>query len=107
MCTVQVAMDLSVARTHFWRYNKKGQGADHLATLEAIYHFVKQYHMAETAAGEGVGGGEGGGGGDGDPGEEPGPPAYDGRFDDLLYFFVHQYNVIQGHYQVCHVTSMG
>jgi DTW domain-containing protein YfiP len=31
--------------TTFWRYQKKGP--DHLATIEAIYYFYREYHLSQ------------------------------------------------------------
>ncbi|XP_078375696.1 tRNA-uridine aminocarboxypropyltransferase 1-like isoform X2 [Oculina patagonica] len=61
---------LESAVTHFWRPQRKKPDTC-LATIEAIYYFFKEYdqHILKRA--------------------------YDGRYDNLLYFFAFQYNLIQ------------
>lgn len=51
-------------------------GDEMLATIEAIYYMYRDLFTATH------------------PGE-----AYDGRFDNLLYFFAHQYKLIQDVYK--------
>lgn len=60
---------LEKAVTHFWRPQRKPETC--LATIEAVYYFFKEYdqHILKRE--------------------------YDGRYDNLLYFFVFQYNLIQ------------
>ncbi|KAJ3055614.1 DTW domain-containing protein 1 [Rhizophlyctis rosea] len=60
--------------TLFWRYQDGGN--DHLSTIEAIYWFFKDYHSAYEPS-----------------------IAYDGRYDDLLFYFRHQYDLIQNVYR--------
>lgn len=59
--------------TLFWRFQQ--QGPECLATIEAIYHFCRLYATALLA-----------------------PAPYDGRCDDLMYFFLANYAVVQGRY---------
>eukprot|EP01135_Chromosphaera_perkinsii_P007838 Nk52_evm30s1020 gene=Nk52_evmTU30s1020 len=61
-------------KTAFWRYQTNLPDSC-LATIEAIYFFYKEYH------------------------EKFGGCPYDGRYDDLLYFFHYQYNMIQSIYR--------
>ncbi|CAH3131095.1 unnamed protein product [Pocillopora meandrina] len=60
---------LESAVTHFWRPQRKPDTC--LATIEAIYYFFKEYdqHILKRE--------------------------YDGRYDNLLYFFAFQYKLIQ------------
>ncbi|KNH08458.1 DTW domain containing 1 [Perkinsela sp. CCAP 1560/4] len=63
--------------TLFWRFQSEGEG--HLSTIEAIYYFFREFHQVRNEqAGE--------------------SNAYDGRYDDMLFLFVHQYLTIQSHY---------
>lgn len=66
---------ISKRKTYFWRYQPDGMGDEMLATIEAIYYMAKDFHNATNT-------------------EVP----YDGRFDNLLFFFAHQYRVIQQAY---------
>jgi len=59
-------------KTKFWRYQTKGDEC--LATLEAIYYFYKEYQIAKMGK-------------------------YDGEFDNLLYFFALQHELIQQRYR--------
>eukprot|EP01114_Cavostelium_apophysatum_P013615 TRINITY_DN3333_c0_g1_i1.p1 TRINITY_DN3333_c0_g1~~TRINITY_DN3333_c0_g1_i1.p1 ORF type:complete len:250 (-),score=39.58 TRINITY_DN3333_c0_g1_i1:114-863(-) len=59
-------------KTRFWRYQKHGE--DFLATVEAIYYFVQEYHTKLTGS-------------------------YEGQYDNLLYFFAYQYDLIQRTYK--------
>ncbi|CAH3025969.1 unnamed protein product [Porites evermanni] len=61
---------LESAVTHFWR-PQRNKPDTCLATIEAIYYFFKEYeqHVLKRE--------------------------YDGKFDNLLYFFAFQYNLIQ------------
>ena len=65
--------------TLFWRYQPKSVDEKGLATIEAIYYFYKEYYFAAI--------------------EKSPTTIYDGRFDDLLYFFSYNYNLIQKHYK--------
>ena len=60
---------IEAKETTFWRYQEVGKS--NLATVEALYYFMKDY--AEVM----LGGGE---------------DKYDGRFDDLLYFYAFKYS---------------
>jgi DTW domain-containing protein YfiP len=64
---------ISSAKTMFWR-PQKGKPDTCLATIEAIYHFFKQYSQAFEC--------------------QP----YDGRYDNLLFWFVHFHTLIQHEY---------
>ena len=61
---------ISSKRTAFWRYQTNLPDSC-LATIEAIYFFFREFH------------------------ENFGNSEYDGRYDNLLYFFHYQYNMIQ------------
>ena len=65
---------ITAATTMFWR-PQKGKPETCLATIEAIYHFFKQYATAFEC--------------------QP----YDGRYDNLLFWFVHFHNLIQKEYK--------
>lgn len=67
---------ISKRNTFFWRYQPKEMGDDFLATIEAIYYFYRDYQTSRN----------------------PGVP-YDGSVDDLLYFYAHQWKVIQDVYK--------
>mmetsp|Transcript_23398 Transcript_23398/g.58517 ORF Transcript_23398/g.58517 Transcript_23398/m.58517 type:complete len:306 (+) Transcript_23398:78-995(+) len=59
-------------KTAFWRYQQEG---DHcLATIEAIYYFFVEYQKRAGAD-------------------------YDGRFDNLLFYYSHMFRLIQGVYK--------
>ncbi len=60
---------IEAKETTFWRYQEVGKA--NLATVEALYYFLRDY--AETRQ-------------DGD---------YDGRFDDILYFYAFKYSQLQ------------
>lgn len=60
-------------RTVFWRYQDLGEHC--LSTIEAIYYFMKEYQEAKNK-----------------------DLVYDGRLDDLLYFFSFFYHLIQDSY---------
>eukprot|EP01132_Coremiostelium_polycephalum_P005688 gene5688-7078_t len=60
-------------KTLFWRYQNFGDS--YLATIEAIYYFFKEFHQA------------------GNNGQ------YDGRYDNLLYYYAFFYNLIQNSYK--------
>eukprot|EP00035_Acanthoeca_spectabilis_P032647 m.19707 g.19707 ORF g.19707 m.19707 type:complete len:298 (+) comp5477_c0_seq1:157-1050(+) len=68
---VQIASE----HTLFWRPQSK-KPSTHLATIEAIYHFFKQLPHEK---GDSV-------------------TQYDGRFDNLLFWFRHQYSLIEETY---------
>lgn len=61
--------------TFFWRHQKHAEKC--LATCEAIYYFFKEY---EQALAEAKGGKE--------------IYAYDGKFDNLLFYFTLQFKTI-------------
>ncbi|XP_066268932.1 tRNA-uridine aminocarboxypropyltransferase 1-like [Branchiostoma lanceolatum] len=56
--------------THFWRH-QRDKPDTFLATVEAIYYFLREYHDIFVGA------------------------AYDGRFDNLLYFFSFMFQIVQ------------
>ncbi|KJE97249.1 hypothetical protein CAOG_07688 [Capsaspora owczarzaki ATCC 30864] len=60
--------------SRFWRH-QKDKPATYLATIEAIHHFFRLLHERFTRT------------------------PYDGRYDNLLYFFSRQYHRIQQHYE--------
>ena len=63
---------IRAARTAFWRYQNHGQ--DHLATVEALYWFMREFAVARSGA------------------------PYAGQFDNLLWYFSFNYTLIQEHY---------
>eukprot|EP00123_Amoebidium_parasiticum_P022314 comp8507_c0_seq1/m.3817 comp8507_c0_seq1/g.3817 ORF comp8507_c0_seq1/g.3817 comp8507_c0_seq1/m.3817 type:complete len:318 (-) comp8507_c0_seq1:52-1005(-) len=77
---------LETIHTRFWRV----QGhlpPTYLATIEAIHQFFRQYHISMMKRV--------------DPAHLHADPdsLYDGRYDDLLYLFSHQYEHIQDQYR--------
>jgi len=58
--------------THFWRYQEVGKHC--LATIEAIYYFFKEYQQKMTGI-------------------------YNGEYDNLLFYFIYYYNMIQDEYK--------
>jgi len=58
--------------THFWRYQEVGK--DCLATIEAIYYFFKEYQEKLTGS-------------------------YNGEYDNLLFYYIYYYNLIQDNYK--------
>ncbi|KAJ9451272.1 DTW domain-containing protein [Diplonema papillatum] len=66
-------VQLADYRTLFWRYQNTGDER-YLATIEAIYYLLKDLRIAQGHT-------------------------YNGEFDDILYFYVHQYAVIQQTYR--------
>ena len=71
---------IEAQKTLFWRY-QKGKTEDHLATIEAVYFFCRQFHEALHGSGA------------------PGWQRYDGRYDDLLYYYSYQYELVQRVYR--------
>eukprot|EP01080_Neovahlkampfia_damariscottae_P009446 gene9446-1652_t len=65
-------LKITSQKTLFWRYQQLGD--DHLATIEAIYYTLKEYQI--FAKGE-----------------------YNSEFDDLLFYYVYFYQLIQETYQ--------
>jgi len=63
-------------KTLFWRYQDKGK--ESLATIEAVYHFLVDYHNAMHQQGL----------------FEP----YQGTYDDLLWLYTFNYQLIQKEY---------
>lgn len=66
-------------RTVFWRYQDLGEHC--LSTIEAIYYFMREFQEAR----------------DNDT-DKTDAAVYDGRFDNLLYFFSFFYHLIQKSY---------
>ncbi|KAI8052404.1 DTW domain-containing protein [Syncephalis plumigaleata] len=60
-------------KTRFWRF--QNIAPDHLATIEAIYYFYREYHNAYAKT------------------------PYAGEYDNLLYYFKFFYNMIQNKYR--------
>lgn len=69
------AVRIATEETTFWRY--QNVDSTNLATVEALYFFFKEYD-------ECVNGGPG--------------YVYDGKYDNLLYFYTYQYNLVQERY---------
>ena len=67
-------VSLDTHQTLFWRYHPKNVDDSGLATIEAIFYFFREYHLALH-------------------------PSYEGQYDDLLYFFAHNYKLIQSYYK--------
>lgn len=63
-------------KTVFWRYQDLGEHC--LSTIEAIYYFMREFHDAQPTTDKLI--------------------RYDGRFDDLLFFFSFFYHLIQRSY---------
>lgn len=66
------AVKISAAETAFWRYQQVD--STNLATVEALYFFFKEYDEAISER------------------------EYDGKYDNLLYFYTYNYNIIQDRY---------
>ncbi|XP_023669809.2 tRNA-uridine aminocarboxypropyltransferase 1 [Paramormyrops kingsleyae] len=62
-------VELKTRKTHFWRH-QKGSPDTYLATIEAIYYFLKDYHVLCLSQ------------------------DYQGDYDNLLYFFVYLHKLI-------------
>lgn len=73
-------MHIEAEKTLFWRY-QKGKTEDHLATIEAVYFFCRQFHQALHEA------------------DVSGWAEYDGQYDDLLYYYSYQYELVQRIYR--------
>eukprot|EP00003_Mantamonas_plastica_P021572 TRINITY_DN3515_c1_g2_i1.p1 TRINITY_DN3515_c1_g2~~TRINITY_DN3515_c1_g2_i1.p1 ORF type:complete len:318 (-),score=87.65 TRINITY_DN3515_c1_g2_i1:665-1618(-) len=69
--------------TMFWRHQQKGK--DHLATIEAIYYFYRELYTAINAQGKGETGVVG--------------SEYAGEADNLLFFYMYKYRLIQKVYK--------
>ena len=70
--TIGRHVQLNEYRTMFWRFQTTGDER-FLATIEAIYYLLRDLHIAKGNV-------------------------YTGQYDDLLYYYVHQYAVIQSRY---------
>lgn len=66
------SVKISTEETTFWRYQEVD--SSNLATVEALYFFFKEYDEAIS--------------------DKP----YDGKYDDLLYYYTFNYNLIQERY---------
>ncbi|KAF2071112.1 hypothetical protein CYY_007577 [Polysphondylium violaceum] len=64
---------IDLQKTMFWRYQHHGE--NFLATIEAIYYFFKEYQQAISNG------------------------AYNGEYDNLLYYYTFFYNLIQSSYK--------
>ena len=71
---------IEAEKTLFWRY-QKGKTEDHLATIEAVYFFCRQFHEALHAS------------------SAAGWAAYSGQYDDMLYYYSYQYELVQRVYR--------
>ncbi len=69
------AVKIATKKSTFWRYQRLDE--ENLSTIEALYFFFREY--SETLA----------------KSEEK----YDGRFDNLLYFYAYTYQTIQERYK--------
>lgn len=67
------AIKISAEETTFWRYQRVD--SSNLATVEALYFFFKEYDQCITNK------------------------EYDGKYDNLLYFYTFNYNLIQNAYK--------
>lgn len=79
---------IEAEKTLFWRY-QKGKTEDHLATIEAVYFFCRQFHQALHRA------------------AVPGWTEYTGQYDDLLYYYAYQYELVQRVYRERLSTTAG
>ncbi|KAI9030803.1 DTW domain-containing protein [Phycomyces nitens] len=60
--------------THFWRFQQMSE--NHLATIEAIYYLYREYCQTYET-----------------------PKGYDGRYDDLMFYYKFFYDMIQDKYR--------
>ncbi|XP_060078101.1 tRNA-uridine aminocarboxypropyltransferase 1-like [Ylistrum balloti] len=67
-------LELKTRHSNFWRH-QKDLPPTYLSTIEAIYYFVRDYHDIFLAS-----------------------EKYDGRYDNLLFFFTFMYNKIKNMY---------
>lgn len=79
ICTDERLKDLTKIklckhRTLFWRYQR--QSDSYLATIEAIYYFLVEYHETVLSL------------------------KYEGQYDNLLYFFAFMFDKIRNEYEV-------
>lgn len=79
ICTDERLKDLTKIklckhRTLFWRYQR--QSDNYLATIEAIYYFLVEYHETVLCS------------------------KYEGQYDNLLYFFSFMFDKIRNEYEV-------
>jgi hypothetical protein len=65
--------------TLFWRYQNYDKF--HLATIEAIYWFYREFHAVAIKSEDGA------------------MALYKGEYDDLLWYFYRNYSLIQGVYK--------
>ncbi|KAG9297132.1 hypothetical protein G9A89_019413 [Geosiphon pyriformis] len=71
---------LKPQKTLFWRFQNKDE--HHLATIEAIYYFLKEYDETYESSGT----------------------AYNGRYDNLLWYYKFFYELIQATYRMSEGT---
>lgn len=69
-------VELKTRQSHFWRH-QKDIPTTYLSTIEAIYYFVRDYHDLYVTSGD---------------------TEYDGRYDNLLFFFSYTYSKIKNLY---------
>ena len=68
-------------KTFFWRYQNRSE--NHLATIEALYYFLKEYYEVYESSNS----------------SNSGNYNYDGRYDDLLWYYKYFYEFIQATYR--------
>lgn len=73
------AIRISAEKTTFWRYQYID--VKNLATIEALYLFFKEYDTCLNIS-------------------TSKDYSYDGKYDNLLYFYVYNYNLIQEKYKL-------
>jgi DTW domain-containing protein YfiP len=71
---------ITAQKTKFWRYQQHGD--EFLATIEAIYFFFREYSVELNKIKN-----------------QTNEEIYNGEYDDLLFFYSFQYDVIQKHYK--------
>jgi len=72
-------LELSEQTTNYWRHQSR-RPTTHLATIEALHSFLKQYH--ETFIGK-----------------------YCGQYDDMLYFFKFFYDMVHKNKESKHANA--
>jgi hypothetical protein len=72
-CTALRKVRIPPHETLFWRFQKLDKS--YLATIEAIYWLFVEYHNSYEST------------------------EYDGRYDNLLFYFKLNYDIIQAHYK--------
>lgn len=69
-------MKIQTEKTVFWRYQRISE--TNLATIEALYYFFRDYDVNMNCGGD--------------------YSKYDGKYDNLLYYYVFNYKLIQYEY---------